>query len=103
VQKSLTGCVVSMFDFDISDELKDLIKKLEKKDRIRALTTNKKIKEVISNDHKSIDRYKNLRHELSDYKRVHIDKSFVLLFKVYKEKNMVYFWKLRHHDEVYKK
>ena len=101
MKKSLTGCVVSMFDFDISDELKDLIKKLEKKDRIRALTTNKKIKEVISNDHKSIDRYKNLRHELSDYKRVHIDKSFVLTFQYFRERKFVLFLDFDHHDRIY--
>ncbi len=91
-----------MFDFDISDELKILIRKLSKKDRIRLITLNKKIKEIINNDLNSIDRYKNCRYDLKEYKRSHIDKSFVLLFKVYKEKNVIYFWRLRHHDEIYK-
>ncbi|MBI2130042.1 type II toxin-antitoxin system RelE/ParE family toxin [Candidatus Woesearchaeota archaeon] len=92
-----------MFEFDISDELKVLIRKLSKRDKIRAEALNKKVKEAINNDLNSIDRYKNCRYDLKEYKRVHIDKSFVLLFKVYKEKSMIYFWKLEHHDEAYKK
>ncbi len=91
-----------MFDFDISDELKILFRKLSKKNRVRAEILNNKIKEIVANDINTIDRYKNCKYDLKDYKGVHIDKSFVLLFKVYKEKNMIYFWKLQHHDEAYK-
>jgi len=91
------------FNFNISDELKLVIKKLKKKDKLRLLILKRKIKEIINNDKKSIDRYKNLRNELSDYKRVHIDKSFVLIFKVFKDKNFILFDKLEHHDNVYKK
>ncbi len=90
-----------MFDFDSSDELKILIRKLSKKNATRAAILNNKIKEIINNDATSIDRYKNCKYDLKVCKRVHIDKSFVLLFKIYKEKNMIYFWKLKHHDEVY--
>ncbi len=90
-----------MFDFDISDELKILIRKLSKKDNIRVIILNKKIGEIIKNDKDSIDKYKNCKYSLREYKRVHIDKSFVLLFKVYKEKNMIYFWRLKHHDDIY--
>lgn len=90
-----------MFEFDSSDELKVLMRKLSKKDPTRVAILNNKIKEVISNDAASIDRYKNCRYGLKECKRVHIDKSFVLLFRVYKEKNMIYFWRLRHHDEIY--
>ena len=90
-----------MFDFDISDELKLLIRKLSKKDRKRIVILNKKIKEVINNDHKAIDRYKNCKYDLKDYKRVHIDKSFVLLFKVTKEKNHILFIKLGHHEDIF--
>ncbi|MFT4343288.1 MAG: type II toxin-antitoxin system RelE family toxin [Candidatus Woesearchaeota archaeon] len=92
-----------MFDFDISDELKEVMIKLQKKDKNRLLIINKKIKEIISSNSTTIDHYKNLRHNLSNYKRVHIDKSFVLLFSVNKEINHILFVKLKHHDEVYTK
>ena len=91
-----------IFDFDLSDELKLIIKKLQKKSKVRVLILNKKIKEVINNDTNTIDRYKNLRYGLSEYKRVHVDKSFVLIFKVDKERNYILFDRLRHHDDVYK-
>lgn len=90
-----------MLDFDISNELKVLIRKLSKKDQIRVTALNKKIREIVSNDISAIDRYKNCKYDLKDYKRVHIDRSFVLLFKVYKDKRFVYFWRLEHHDEAY--
>jgi len=90
-----------MFEFDISDELQILIRKLSTKDKIRIRILNNKIKEIINNDNDTIDRYKNCRHGLKEYKRVHIDKSFVLLFKINKNKNMIYFWRMKHHDDIY--
>jgi len=38
---------------------------------------------------------------MSDYKRVHILKSFVLTFKVDISNNVIYFVKLTHHDDAY--
>jgi len=61
-----------MFSFDLSDDIKKKLKKLAKKDHIFCEAVNKKIREIIDNDNKTIDRYKNLRHDLSDNKRVHI-------------------------------
>ena len=90
-----------MFDFDLSDELRFIIKKLAKKDKKKVEIINRKIKEIISSDSNSIEHYKNLRHGLSDLKRVHIDRSFVLTFKVDKAKNYILFMDFDHHDNVY--
>ena len=90
-----------MFDFDISDELKLKIRKLLKKDKKKVEILNKKIKEIINNDNKSIDRYKNLKYDLKNFKRVHIDQHFVLTFKVDKENNFILFEDFDHHDNVY--
>lgn len=92
-----------MFRFQISDKLKKVIKILNKKDRARSQIIAKKIKEISDNDLNSIKRYKNLRYGLSDYKRTNIDKSFVLIFKIFKEKNLILFEKIDHHDKIYKK
>lgn len=91
-----------MFTFDLSDNLRETIKKLSKKDKIRMIILNKKIKEIVSCDENAIDHYKNLRYGLSEYKRVHIDKSFVLIFKVFKKERHILFERLEHHDKVYK-
>jgi YafQ family addiction module toxin component len=90
------------FSFEYSDEFKITLKKLIKKNRSLYEATLKKIDEIINRNNDLIDFYKNLRNNLSDYKRVHVYKHYVLLFKVYKNKNQIYFQKLRHHDEAYK-
>lgn len=90
-----------MFDFDISDELKIILGKLVHKDKKKVEIINKKIKEIINNDHKSIDHYKNLKYDLKHLKRVHIDKHFVLTFSVNREKNFILFVDFDHHDNVY--
>lgn len=90
-----------MFNFDLSDKLRVVLSKLAKKDKKKAEIINKKIKEIISNDSETIKRYKNLRRNLSDLKRVHIDKHFVLTFKVDISNNFILFYDFDHHDKIY--
>ena len=92
-----------MFSYDFSDELKEIIKKLNKKDKERSLRIAKKVQEIINNNNETIDRYPSLRYDLKEYKHVHIDKSFVLIFKVFKDKNFILFNKFDHRDNIYKK
>lgn len=92
-----------MFDFNLTDELKFILEKLCKKDRKRAEIINKKIKQIINCDPVSIQHYKNLRYDLKDFKRVHIDTSFVLVFKVDIQNNFILFVDFDHHDIIYKK
>ena len=92
-----------MFNFNLSDKLKFIIKKLVKKDKKKVEIINKKIKEIINSDKQIIQYYKNLRHDLKDYKRVRIDKSFVLAFKVDILNNFILFVDFDHHDKIYKK
>ena len=91
-----------MFNFDLSDDLKLKIRKLVNKDKKRVEIINKKIKEIINNDASSIARYKNLRYDLKEFKRVHIDNHFVLTFKVDINNNFILFVDLDHHDNIYK-
>jgi YafQ family addiction module toxin component len=89
------------FDYDYHEDLEAKLEKIHKRDKPLYDAVAKKIKEVISRDNATIDAYKNLRHEMNDCKRVHIHRSFVLLFKVFKKKNFVLFYRLEHHDNVY--
>ena len=59
----------------------------------------KKIQEVINSD---IEHYKNLRHDLKEFKRVQIG-SFVLVFKFVKSENKICFEDFDHHDKIYQK
>ena len=90
------------FKFQLSDELKITLKLLAKKDQRITQAINKKIKQIISSDEFTIDHYKNLKYGMNDYKRVHIMKHFVLLFKVYKKEKFILFDKFDHHDKIYK-
>jgi len=90
-----------MFNFDVSDELKIKIIKLLKKDPKKVEIINKKIKEIINNDTETINRYKNLRYNLKQFKRVHIDRHFVLTFKIEVERNFILFVDFDHHDNIY--
>jgi len=54
--------------------------------------------EILNN--KNLDHYKNLKHDLSDYKRVHVSGgSYVILF--FGDDNIIYFVDYEHHDKVY--
>lgn len=90
-----------MFNFDVSDELKFIIKKLSKKDKKKVEIINKKIKQIINCDEESINHYKNLRHDLKEFKRVHIDNHFVLTFKVDLKNNFILFTDFNHHNNIY--
>jgi len=86
------------FKYEISDKLKRILNKLESKDRILSIAVNKKIKQIINSDIDSINRFKNLKGNMSHLKRVHIG-SFVLLFQV--KGNKIFFESFVHHDRAY--
>ncbi len=89
------------FEFDMSDGLKGKLRKLAKREKRIVGIINKKVKEIIANDEKTIERYKNLRHDMKTHKRVHIGKYFVLVFRVFKKENFILFEDFSHHDNIY--
>ena len=88
-----------MRGFKFSDELKLILKKLAKKDKSLFEQLDKKIKEIVNNS--NIEHYKNLRHDLKDYKRVHIG-HFVLVFQYDRTADIINFEDFDHHDIIYK-
>ena len=86
---------------DFTPELKEKLIKLFKQNKRRYEIVMKKIEQICSSDEFTIEHYKNLRHGMSDRKRVHIDKSFVLTFKYDKEKKYILFLDFDHHDNIY--
>lgn len=91
------------FSFDLSEELKSKVGMLARKDKKTAEALNKKIKQIAGSDEAGVERYKNLRYGLSEYKRAHVAKSFVLLFRVFKRERFILFDKFGHHDDIYKR
>ena len=90
-------------DYDFSDKLKGIIEKLGRKDKKRVEIIYKKVKQIINSDEITIEHFKNLGYGLSDRKRVHIDKSFVLTFAYDKKRKFILFLDFDHHDNIYKK
>ena len=86
------------YSFDYSEKLKKILKKLSKKDKQLYEQVLKKINEIINSY--NIESYKNLRHNLKDFKRVHVG-HFVLVFKFDKSINKIFFEDFDHHDNIY--
>ncbi|VVB98958.1 Uncharacterised protein [uncultured archaeon] len=91
------------FEYDLAPKLRGIIQNLAKRDPKKVLIINKKIKQIVNSDEFAIEHYKNLRHDLKGYKRVHIDSHFALTFQYDKEKKFVLFVDFDHHDNIYRK
>ncbi|MDP3741851.1 MAG: addiction module toxin RelE, partial [Candidatus Micrarchaeota archaeon] len=76
------------------------VKTLVKKNNPLSQQMFKKITEVVSRDNDSIEFYKNLRFPMQEYKQVQIG-HFVLIFRVYKDRNFISFDDFDHHDNIY--
>ena len=87
-----------MYSLDIKPDLFKQLEKLKKKNKKQVEIILKKADEIIKNPHS----YKNLRSPLNNWKRVHIDKHFVLAFSVDEETKTVVLEDFDHHDRIYK-
>ena len=91
--------ILKMYDLEIKPEADKIFFKLAKKNPVQLRTISNKIKEIRLNpEHK----YKFLRKPLQTFNRVHIDKHFVLIFKIDHERQVVDVYYFDHHDNVYK-
>ena len=87
------------YKFEIKPKLEKKLKKIEKKDPVMFKAARDKIEEIIKNPR----HYKPLRYNMKGLRRVHLEKSFVLVFEIDEEAEMVRFLDLGHHDEIYRK
>lgn len=58
------------------------------------------MQEIISTE--NMAHFKNLRKPMNHLKRVHIQKSFVLIFKYLKKEDEIKFMDFDHHNSIYK-
>ncbi len=89
-----------MYEHEILPNLKEILQKLFKKDKTLYEQVIKKIDEIINSY--DIEHYKNLRHDLKEFKRVQTG-HFVLVFRFIKNENKIIFIDFDHHDKIYKK
>lgn len=86
--------------YEIKPELERILLRLKRKDKEAYVQIKTKIAEVVNSDP---EHYKNLMYDLKSFKRVHIKKSFILIFKYDEENQFISFWDYDHHDKIYKK
>ncbi|MFH1056064.1 MAG: addiction module toxin RelE [Candidatus Altiarchaeota archaeon] len=88
-----------MYELELSEKLEKILGKLLNKDKVRYEATLKKMGEISTST--NIHHYKNLKHTMKGFKRVHIDSHFVLIFRVDENRNAIRFEDLQHHDHIY--
>ncbi|MFC1742124.1 type II toxin-antitoxin system RelE/ParE family toxin [Nanoarchaeota archaeon] len=87
-----------MYDLEIKPEAKRIIAKLVKKNVRLFDILDKKQTDIRQ---KPFHQYKSLRKPLQNFNRVHIDKHFVLIFRIDHKQQVVEIWHFAHHDTVY--
>jgi len=88
-----------MRNWKVSEILQEVMKKLSKKDKSLHEQLLKKIDEIINCE--DIEHYKNLRYDMKESKRVHIE-HFVLVFQYDISTDTINFDDFDHHDKIYK-
>ena len=87
-----------MYDYELRVSVEKIFNKLAKRNPKQLEIIYSKIEEIRDNP----NRYKNLKSPLHHLKRVHIDKSFVMVFSVDENKKLVIIEDYDHHDNIYK-
>lgn len=86
-----------MYSYELRASVEKIFFKLAKKNPKQLEIIYNKITEICENP----NHYKNLRAPLQHLKRVHIDRSFVLVFSVDEMKKHIIFEDYDHHDFIY--
>jgi len=86
-----------MYSYELRKSVEKIFFKLARKNPKQLEIIEKKIKEVVQNP----QHYKNLKRPMQHLKRVHIDKSFILLFSVDEARKTVIIEDYDHHDKIY--
>ena len=87
-----------MYSLELRKSVEKIFRKLAKRNPKQLRILDKKINEILQNPH----HFKNLRKPLQHLKRVHIDKSFVLVYSVDEGRKAVIIEDYDHHDRIYK-
>lgn len=85
------------YALDISHEADKKFKKLKRKNKKQLEIINKKVQEILEKPY----HFKPLRGDLYGARRVHINKSFVLIYEIDEKKKIVRILDYDHHDKIY--
>ena len=88
-----------MYSYELRKSVEKIFFKLAKRNPKQLIIIENKIQEIRQNP----QHCKNLRKPLQHLKRVHIDKSFVLVFSVDENRKHIIIEDYDHHDNIYRK
>ena len=88
-----------MYTLYYKPNIDKIFRNLAKKNPKQLEIISKKLEEIVQDPH----RYKNLRHPLNTWKRVHVDRHFVLTFSVDEDTKTVILEDYDHHNKIYKR
>lgn len=86
------------YSLELRDSVDKVFRKLSKKNKQQLIMIEKKIHQVLKDPY----RFKPLRTPLQNLRRVHILKSFVLLYSIKEKSKTVIIEAYDHHDNIYK-
>ncbi len=85
--------------YEITEHLEKILGKLKKKNLVAFQAIQKKIVEIVNSE--NVEHYKPLSYSLKNKRRVHISKSFVLVFEYNQQEGRIIFLDYDHHDKIY--
>lgn len=88
----------SDYSIEFTKELIRKMEKLQKKNKKAFDIIIKKIREIKQNP----QHYKPLRYDMKNLRRVHIEKSFVLTYRIDEYNKKIILEDYEHHDRIYK-
>ncbi len=85
-----------MYSIKIKPDVDKIFLKLKKKNPKQMEIISKKIQQILENPY----HFKPLRGDMSGIRRVHIDKSFVLIYEINEKEIIILDYD--HHDNIYR-
>ncbi len=86
-----------MYTLEVGEKLKQKLDNLKVNDVKHSRAIRKKIEQILENPY----HFKPLRKPMQNMRRVHIMKSFVLIYTVYEDTKTVFLIDYNHHDKIY--
>ena len=87
-----------MRKFSIERPLSKILEKLHKRNPVTYEAILDKIQEIVNS--KEVTRYKNLRSPMQEFKRIHVNGPFVVIFTYLPIEDKIEFYDFDHHDNI---
>jgi YafQ family addiction module toxin component len=86
-----------MFSIETKSKVDRVFSRLQRKNPKQLLIIYKKVEQIVKDPY----HFKPLRGDMHGARRVHIDKSFVLVYEIDSKKNVITLLDYDHHDNIY--